>query len=120
MNEPDNSIRTGPWHPAPSEPPVSDPVAVEMPQLIGRYSVRRLLGEGGFEETVNASAITWLGVRAMVAGCSRQYGSIRGVVLLTSRVELLCSCHLDRWLPPDQGATRVAGRTPLRSNVPAE
>src|SRR5262249_20582634 len=47
MHKPDNSIRTGPWQPAQSEPPVADPVVVEMPSQIGRYRVLQGLGDGG-------------------------------------------------------------------------
>jgi serine/threonine protein kinase/formylglycine-generating enzyme required for sulfatase activity len=46
MNEPDNSIRTGPWLPAESE--LLDPAVVEMPPAIGRYRVIKLLGQGGY------------------------------------------------------------------------
>jgi serine/threonine protein kinase len=48
MHEPNNSIRTGPWKPAQSEPLAADAVAVEIPPQIGRYRVVSLLGEGGF------------------------------------------------------------------------
>src|SRR6516165_8221705 len=46
MSEPDNSIRTGPWQPAQSEPPAAD--GVEVPPQIGRYRVVSVLGEGGY------------------------------------------------------------------------